>query len=109
MPPGPLVWATRSVLQLFPPRAYMLKISRYGLGLSFMMFTKNKEGARANRTTKYKKQMCGRKIYSRTRTFGSKVHKSNIRVKRWHNKYEILNYTERHNFSLNDFSYHVQS
>ena len=56
MPPGPLVWATRSVLQLFPPRAYMLKISRYGLGLSFMMFTKNKEGARANRTTKYKKQ-----------------------------------------------------
>ena len=53
--------------------------------------------------------MCGRKIYSRTRTFGSKVHKSNIRVKRWHNKYEILNYTERHNLSLNDFSYHVQS
>ena len=25
------------------------------------------------------------------RTFGAKVHKSNIRVKRWHNKYEIIN------------------
>ena len=29
------------------------------------------------------------KIYSRTRTLGAEVHKSNIRVKRWHNKYEI--------------------
>ena len=25
------------------------------------------------------------------RTFGAKVHKSNIRVKRWHNKCEIIN------------------
>ena len=33
-------------------------------------------------------KMCGWKIYSRTRTFGAEVHKSNIRVKRWHNKYE---------------------
>ena len=33
-------------------------------------------------------KICGWKIYSRTRTFGAKVHKSNIRVKRWHNKYE---------------------
>ena len=31
----------------------------------------------------------GWKIYSRTRTFGAEVHKSNIRVKRWHNMYEI--------------------
>ena len=27
-------------------------------------------------------------IYSRTRTFGAEVHKSNIQVKKWHNKYE---------------------
>ena len=32
------------------------------------------------------------KKYSRTRTFGAEVHKSNIRVTRWHNKYKILNY-----------------
>ena len=31
------------------------------------------------------------KIYLRTRTLNVKVHKSNIRVKRWHNKYEVLN------------------
>ena len=33
-------------------------------------------------------KICGWKIYSRTRTFGVEVHRSNIRVKRWHNKYE---------------------
>ena len=35
------------------------------------------------------------------RNFGAKVHKSNIRVKRWHNKYEIINSIERQNFCLN--------
>ena len=39
---------------------------------------------------------------SRTRTFGAEVHKSNIRVTRWHNKYKILNSMERHNFCLSD-------
>ena len=52
-----------------------------------MIFTKNKDGVWAIRAMKYKK-ICGWKIYSRTRTFGAEVHKSNIRVKRWHNKYE---------------------
>lgn len=42
-------------------------------------------------------------MYSRTPTFGAEVHKSNIGVKRWHNKYKILNYIERRNFGLNDF------
>ena len=41
-------------------------------------------------------------MYSRTRTFGAEVHKSNIRVTRWHNKYKILNSMERHNFCLSD-------
>ena len=59
-------------------------------GLSFMIFTENKERVRAIPATKYKK-ICGAKIYSRTRTFGAKVHKWNIRVKRWQNKYEIIN------------------
>ena len=38
---------------------------------------------------KYKKK--GWKVYSRTRTFGTEVHKSNIRVKRWRNKFEKCN------------------
>ena len=41
-------------------------------------------------------------MYSRTRSFGAEVHKSNIRVTRWHNKYKILNCIERHNFCLSD-------
>ena len=41
-------------------------------------------------------------MYSRTRTFGAEVHKWHIRDTRWHNKYKILNLTERHNFCLND-------
>ena len=41
-------------------------------------------------------------MYSPTRTFGAEVHKSNIRDTRWHNKFKILNFFERHNFSLND-------
>ena len=65
-----------------------------------MIFTR--EGVQAIRATKYKK-ICGGKTYSRTRTFGGEVHKSNIGVKRWHNKYKILNYIERRNFGLNDF------
>ena len=41
-------------------------------------------------------------MYSRTRTFGAEVQKSNIRVTKWHNKYKILNCIERHNFYLSD-------
>ena len=41
-------------------------------------------------------------MYSHTRTFGAEVHKLNIRATRWHNKYKILNYIEKHNFCLND-------
>ena len=36
-------------------------------------------------------KICGGKIYSITSTFGAKVHRLNVRVKRWHNRYEILN------------------
>ena len=32
--------------------------------------------------------MCLENILARTRTFGAEVHKSSIRVKRRHNKYE---------------------
>ena len=31
-------------------------------------------------------------MYSHTRTFGTEVHKSNIRVTRWQNKNKILNF-----------------
>ena len=52
-----------------------------------MIFTKYKEGVRAIPAIKYKKYVAGK--YTRTLApFGAGVHKSNIRVKRWHNKYE---------------------
>ena len=51
-----------------------------------MIFTKNKEGVRAIQAMKYKKYVAGK--YTRTCAPGAEVHKSNIRVKRWHNKYE---------------------
>ena len=51
---------------------------------------KNREGVRAMRVTKTKNLWW--EINSRTRTCGVDVHKSNIRVKRWYNKYKILNY-----------------
>ena len=47
-------------------------------------------------------------MYSRTRTFGAEVHKSNIRVTRWHNKYKILNYIETQ-LLFKQFAYQVQS
>ena len=47
-------------------------------------------------------KICGRKIYSRTRTFGAEVHKSNIRVKRWHNKYENSELDWKTQLCLND-------
>ena len=34
-------------------------------------------------------------MYSHTRTLSAKGHKSNIWVKWWHNKYEILNQIEK--------------
>ena len=49
----------------------------------------HKKQGRSSSNSGYEIQkICGWKIYSRTRTFGVQVHKSNIRVKRWHNKYE---------------------
>ena len=48
-----------------------------------------KKQRRSSSNSGYKIQkLCGWKIYSRMRTFGADVHKSNIRVKRWHNRYE---------------------
>ena len=76
-------------------------------GLSFLIFTENKEGVRAIRAIKYKKR--GWKIYSRTRTFGVEVHKSNIRVKRWHNKYENSELDLKTHLSFKWFAYQVQS
>ena len=51
------------------------------------------------------KKTCSGKIYSRTRTFGARVHKSNIRVERWHNKYETLNYMEKTWIFFKQFAY----
>ena len=47
--------------------------------------------------------------YSRTRTFGAEVHKSNIRVKRWHNKYENSELYWKTQLLLKWFVYQVQS
>ena len=59
-------------------------------GLSVVIFIKKKKKqGRSSSNSGYKIQkLCGWKIYSRTRTFGADVHESNIRVKRWHNRYE---------------------
>ena len=44
----------------------------------------HKKQGRSSSNSGYEIQkICGWKIYSRTRTFGAEVHKSNIRVKRW--------------------------
>ena len=72
-----------------------------------MILTKYKEGIWAIRTIKYKKYLAGK--YSRTRTFGAEVHKSNIRVKRWHNKYEISELDWKTQLLLKWFAYQVQS
>ena len=37
----------------------------------------------------------GEKIYSHRQTFRAKVHKSNIRVKRWHSNYRIYSINRR--------------
>ena len=69
-----------------------------------MIITKKKKKlGRSSRNSGYKIQKyMWRKIYSRTLTFGAELHKSQIEVKRWHNKYKILNYIKRHNFFSND-------
>ena len=49
----------------------------------------HKKQRRSSSNSGYRiEKICGWKIYSRTRTFDGEVHKSNIRVKNWHNKYE---------------------
>ena len=67
-----------------------------------MIITKKLERSSSNSGYKIQKYMW-REIYSRTRTrtFGAELHKSKIKVKRWHDKYKILNYVKRHNFFLN--------
>ena len=72
-----------------------------------MVLTKYKEGIRAIWAIKYTKYLAGK--YSRTRTFGAEVHKSNIRVKRWHNKYEISELDWKTQLLLKWFAYQVQS
>ena len=53
-----------------------------------MLFTKNKEGVRAIWAIKYKKYVAGKYTRTRAPLARAEVHKSNIRVKRWRNKYE---------------------
>ena len=65
-----------------------------------MIFT-NKQGRGSNNSAGYKIQKTMWRENLLAHTFSAKVHKANIRVKRWHNKYEILNLIERHNFCLN--------
>ena len=67
-----------------------------------MIIKKKKKLRRSSSNSGYKIQKyMWRDIYSRTLTFGAELHKSQIEVKRWHNKYKILNYIKRQNFFLN--------
>ena len=66
----------------------------------------HKKQGRSSSNSGYEIQkICGWKIYSRTRTFGAKVRKSNIWVKRWHKKYE----NSETQLWLKWFAYQVQS
>ena len=47
-------------------------------------------------------------IYSRTCIFGTEVHKSNIQVKRWHNKYENSELDWKTQLLFKWFAYHNQ-
>ena len=70
----------------------------------------HKKQGRSSSNSGYEIQkMCGWKIYSHTRTFGAEVIKSNIRVKRWHNKYENSELYWKIQFWLKWFPYQVQS
>ena len=70
----------------------------------------HKNQGRSSSNSGYEMQkICGWKIYSRTRTFGTEVHKSNIRVKRWHNKYENSELDWKTQLLLQWFAQQVQS
>ena len=70
----------------------------------------HKKQGRSSSNSGYRIQkICGWKIYSRTRTFGAEVHKSNIRVKRWHNKYENSELDWKTQLLTKWFAYQVQS
>ena len=67
----------------------------------------HKKQGRSSSDSGYEIQkMCGWKIYSRT--FGAEVHKSNIRIKRWHNKYENSELDWKTQLLLKRFAYQVQ-
>ena len=68
----------------------------------FLSWYLQKQGRSLSKSGNKIQKICGGKMYSRMHTFGAEVHKSNIRVTRWHNKYKILNCIERHNFCLSD-------
>ena len=70
----------------------------------------HKKQGRSSSNSGYKLQkLCGWKIYSRTRAFGADVHKSNTRVKRWHNKYENSELDWKTQLLTKRFAYQVQS
>ena len=76
----------------------------------FIFLDIHKKQGRSSSNSGYKIQkICGWKIYSRTRTFGAKVRKSNIRVKRWHKKYENSELYWKTKLWLKWFPYQVQS
>ena len=71
----------------------------------------HKQQGRSSGNSGYKihvQKVCRGKIYWRTRTFGAKVHKSNIRAQKWNNKYEILNLIEKTILFFKRFAYQVQ-
>ena len=48
-------------------------------------------------------------MYSRTNTFGAELHESNIRIKKYYNKYENGELDWKTNFFFQWFAYQVQS
>ena len=80
---------------------YRLMLSRGWTFLRFVIFTKNKKGAREIRAMKYKKYVA--KKYTRARTpLAQKYTNRILESKDGTTSMEIVNYIERHNFCWND-------
>ena len=71
------------------------------MGLSFLIFTKNKEGVRAIRAIKYRKRKAGKYTGARG-PLARKYTNRTLESKDGTTCTKIVNKIERHNFRLND-------
>ena len=85
------------------------QLSVFALRVFIFRDIKKKQGRSSSNSGYEIQQICGWNIYLRTRTFGAEVHRLNIWVKRWHNKYENSELYWKTQRLLKLFAYQVQS